>query len=216
MRAVVLNRPEGECTRGGQARRSASLKATAKLGRMGGGQQLEARGRGALAQRIHVLVGRVVLAVLTLTSFTALTMSASTLGLVALDAGTEPAVLSVATGQAALPVAQLAMLQSLSVQDLRRLNFPAQADPEDTWKVTTDQGEGWIDRYSGQTLAWLDSTPAQRIYEWALVLHTGEGAWPWAVVLGLVGACVLLFWLSGVVMWWQARRQAPHLSLIHI
>ena len=98
-------------------------------------------------------MGRVVLAVLTLTSLTALTMSASTLGLVALDAGTEPAVLSVATGQAALPVAQLAMLQSLSVQDLRRLNFPAQADPEDTWKVTTDQGEGWIDRYSGLSAA---------------------------------------------------------------
>ncbi|MBK9311626.1 MAG: PepSY domain-containing protein [Rhodocyclaceae bacterium] len=181
------------------------------LRRMGGWQQLAARVRGSLAQRIHVLVGRVVLAVLTLTSLTALTMSASTLGLVALDAGTEPAVLSVATGQA-VPVAQLAMLQSLSVQDLRRLNFPAQADPEDTWKVTTDQGEGWIDRYSGQTLAWLDSTPAQRIYDWALVLHTGEGAWPWAVVLGLVGACVLLFWLSGVVMWWQARRQAPHIT----
>ena len=181
------------------------------LRRMGGWEQLAARVRGSLAQRIHVLVGRVVLAVLTLTSLTALTMSASTLGLVALDAWTEPAVLSVATGQA-VPVAQLAMLQSLRVQDLRRLNFPAQADPEDTWKVTTGQGEGWIDRYSGQTLAWLDSTPAQRIYDWALVLHTGEGAWPWAVVLGLVGACVLLFWLSGVVMWWQARRQAPHIT----
>ena len=181
------------------------------LRRMGGWQQLAARVRGSLAQRIHVLAGRVVLAVLTLTSLTALTMSASTLGLVALDAWTEPAVLSVATGQA-VPVAQLAMLQSLRVQDLRRLNFPPQADPEDTWKVTTGQGEGWIDRYSGQTLAWLDSTPAQRIYDWALVLHTGEGAWPWAVVLGLVGACVLLFWLSGVVMWWQARRQAPHIT----
>ena len=184
------------------------------LRRMGGWQQLAARVRGSLAQRIHVLVGRVVLAVLTLTSLTALTMSASTLGLVALDAGTEPEVLSVATGQAAaLPVAQLAMLQSLSVQDLRRLNLPAQADPEDTWKVTTAQGEGWIDRYSGQTLAWQDSTAAQRIYDWALLLHTGEGAWLWwAVVLGLVGACVLLFWLSGVVMWWQARRQAPHIT----
>ena len=45
-----------------------------------------------------------------------------------------------------------------------------------------------------------------------MVLHTGEGAWPWAVVLGLVGACVLLFWLSGIVMWWQARQQAPHIT----
>jgi sulfite reductase (NADPH) flavoprotein alpha-component len=61
-------------------------------------------------------------------------------------------------------------------------------------------------------LAWQDATLAQRVYDWAVVLHTGEAAWPWAVVLGLVGASVLLFWLSGVVIWWQARRQAPHIT----
>ncbi len=104
------------------------------------------------------------------------------------------------------------MLQSLTVRDLRKLNFPDAADPEDTWKVATRQGEAWIDRSSGQTLAWQDPTLAQRVYDWALVLHTGEGAWPWAVVLGFVGASVLLFWWSGVVIWWQARRLAPHIT----
>jgi sulfite reductase (NADPH) flavoprotein alpha-component len=185
------------------------------LRRMGGWRKLAARVRGSLAQRIHVVTGRVVLAVLTLTSLTALTMSASTLGLVALDAGPEPYVVSVVPVGAvatALPAAQLDLLQNLAVGDLRKLNFPAAADPEDTWKVATAQGQGWIDQYSGQTLAWQEATLAQRIYDWALVLHTGEGAWLWAVVLALVGASVLLFWLSGVVMWWQARRLAPHIT----
>ena len=180
--------------------------------RMGGWQRLAARVRGSLAQRIHVVTGRVVLAVLTLTSLTALTMSASTLGLVALDAGVEPEVVSVVTGKIAMPSTQLAILQNLSVQDLRKLNFPDTTDPEDVWKVATSQGKGWIDQYSGQTLAWQDDTFAQRVYDWALVLHTGEGAWPWAVVLALVGASVLLFWLSGIFIWWQARRQAPHIT----
>ena len=27
-----------------------------------------------------------------------------------------------------------------------------------------------------------------------------------------MGASVLLFWLSGVVIWWQARRLAPHIT----
>lgn len=180
------------------------------LRRMGGWRRLGARVRGSLAQRLHVLTGRVVLVLLLLTSLTALTMSASTLGLVALDAGVEPDVVSVAAGQPAVPGAQLPLLQSLAVQDFRKLNFPDVADPEDTWKVATKQGEVWIDRYSGQTLATQDATFAQHVYDWALVLHTGEGAWPWAVVLALVGASVLLFWWTGVVIWWQARRQAPH------
>ncbi|HQS00128.1 MULTISPECIES: PepSY domain-containing protein [unclassified Polaromonas] len=182
------------------------------LRRMGGWRRLAARVRGSLAQRIHVVAGRVVLAVLFLTSLTALTMSASTLGLVALDTRTEPEVLSVVAGKPALPGAQLATLQGLVVRDLHKLNFPGITDPEDTWKVATVQGQGWIDRYSGQMLAWQDATFAQRVYDLAVVLHTGEAAWPWAVVLGLVGASVLLFWLSGVVIWWQARRQAPHIT----
>ena len=182
------------------------------LRRMGGWRRLAARVRGSLAQRIHVVAGRVVLAVLCLTSLTALTMSASTLGLVKLDTRIEPEVLSVVTGKPDLPGAQFATLQGLAVQDLRKLNLPDATDPEDTWKVATAQGQGWIDRYSGQMLAWQDATLAQRVYDLAVVLHTGEAAWPWAVVLGLVGASVLLFWLSGVVIWWQARRQAPHIT----
>jgi len=182
------------------------------LRRMGGWRRLAARVRGSLAQRIHVVAGRVVLAILFLTSLTALTMSASTLGLVALDTRAEPEVTSVVTGKPALPGAQIAPLQDLAMEDLRKLNFPSATDPEDTWKVATAQGQGWIDRYSGQMLAWQDATLAQRVYDLAVVLHTGEAAWPWAVVLGLVGASVLLFWLSGVVIWWQARRLAPHIT----
>ena len=181
------------------------------LRRMGGWRRLAARVRGSVAQRIHVVTGRVVLAVLCLTSLTALTMSASTLGLVKLDTRIEPEVLSVHLGKPELPGAQLATLKGIAIRDFRKLNFPDTTDPEDTWKVATAQGQGWIDRYSGQMLAWQDTTLAQRVYDLAAVLHTGEAAWPWALVLGFVGASVLLFWLSGVVIWWHARNQAPHI-----
>jgi sulfite reductase (NADPH) flavoprotein alpha-component len=183
------------------------------LRRMGGWRRLAAPVRGTLAQRLHVATGRVVLAVLCLTSATALTMSASTLGLVELDARAEPDVLSApAPGQPDLPGARLPALQSLAVQDLRTLTLPGATDPEDTWKVATTQGQGWVGRYSGEMLAWQDATLAQRVYDLAVVLHTGEAAWPWAVVLGLAGASVLLFWLSGVAIWWQARGQTPRIT----
>ncbi|MBN8763172.1 MAG: PepSY domain-containing protein [Thiobacillus sp.] len=144
------------------------------LRRMGGWRRLMARVRGSLAQRIHVVTGRVVLAVLCLTSLTALTMSASTLGLVTLDAGTEPDVVSVASGHPDLPVGQLSMLQNLSVRDLRKLNFPNAADPEDTWKLATRQGEAWIDRYSGKT--WRSASTTGR---WCCTLEKGPGPGPW-------------------------------------
>lgn len=182
------------------------------LRRLGGWRRLAAPVRGALAQRIHVVMGRVVLAVLCLTSLTALTMSTSTLGLVALEAGAEPELRSLAAGQPALLGAQLVALQTLAVQDLRKLNLPAATDPEDTWQVETAQGYGWVDRYTGQMLAWQNATLAQRVYDLAVVLHTGEAAWAWAVVLGLAGASVLVFWLSGLVIWWQARGLAPNIA----
>ena len=178
------------------------------LRRMGGWRQLAGRVRGTLAQRLHVLAGRVVLALLCLSSVTALFMSATTLGLVQLDAGPEPEVASSAGSGADLAPANIALLQSLRVQDLRRLNLPCAADPGDTWRVSTDQGQGWIDRRSGQLLAWQNATVARRMGDWAQVLHTGQSAWPWAVVLGLAGASVALLWVSGVLVWWQARQGA--------
>jgi sulfite reductase (NADPH) flavoprotein alpha-component len=182
------------------------------LRRMGGWRKLMSRARGSLAQRIHVITGRLVLAVLFLTSLTALTMSVSTLGVVKLDAWTEPEVVLVFTGKHELPVAQLVLLQNLPLQDLRQLNFPGNTDSQDTWKVATVEGRGWIDRYSGLTLAWQETSLAQHVYDMAWVLHTGESAWPWAAVLGLVGASVLVFWLSGLVIWRQGRRLAPHIT----
>ncbi len=182
------------------------------LRRMGGWRQLAGRVRGTLAQRLHVLAGRVVLAVLCLSSVTALLMSASTLGLAAPGAGPEPEVASTAVSAAPLPAGKLPLLQDLRTGDLRRLNLPDATDPTDTWQVTTVQGQGWMDRYSGQTLAWQEATAAQRIDDWARVLHTGESAWPWAVVLGLSGLSVLLFWATGVLIWWQERQGAVRIA----
>lgn len=184
------------------------------LHRMGGWRQLTGPVRGTLAQRLHVLAGRIVLAVLALSSAAALFMSAATFGVVRLDAQAEPDVASAPSAQPALslPASQLPLLQNLQLRDLRKLNLPAADDPQDVWRVTTAQGQGWIDRYSGQILAWQDATTAQRVYDWARLLHTGEGAWVWALVLGAMGASIPLFWVTGLVLWWRARRNRPTIS----
>ncbi len=180
--------------------------------RMGGWRRLGARARGSLVQRLHVASGRAVVAVLLLTSLTALYMSAATFGLVSSDAEFDPDVVSVAGAAPDLPAGRLLLLQDLRSAELRKLNFPDRADPADTWSVTTSRGRGWIDRRSGQTLAWQPASATQRLHDWALLLHTGEGAWLWAVVLGATAACIPLFWATGLMLWWQARRRTPKIA----
>jgi sulfite reductase (NADPH) flavoprotein alpha-component len=180
--------------------------------RLGGWKRLTARVRGSLLQRIHVVTGRIVVAVLLLTSITALYMSATTFDLISTDAGNEPDVVSVVSDQPDLQAQQLPLLNELRASDLRKLNFPAADDPEDYWEVETDQGTGWIDRRSGETLAWQATAMPQRLYDWVTLLHTGEGAWVWAVVLGFVGASIPLFWITGSLLWWQARSLTPRIT----
>ncbi|MDO5690992.1 MAG: PepSY domain-containing protein [Pseudomonadota bacterium] len=180
--------------------------------RQGGWRRVFSRARGTGLQRIHVIAGQVLVTVLGLSSITALFMSAVTFGLVTTEPDTEPNVISTVSTTAPAPAASLQLLQQLSVQDLRKLNFPAADDPEDTWRVTTAQGQGWIDRANGQTLAWQPVTTVQRVQDWAMVLHTGESAWAWALVLGLGALSIPAFWVTGLLLWLQARRRVPRIA----
>ena len=183
------------------------------LRRMGGWRHMTGRVRGSLAQRVHVVTGRIVLAVLLLSSVTALYMSSTTLGMIALDAEPEPEVASIVSGQPDIPGAQIALLQQVTLGELRALNFPDASDPEDAWKLATHQGEIWLDRYTGQALATQPASVARRLYDWALLLHAGEGAWwIWTVLLALTGASIPLFWISGLLIWWRARLDRPRIT----
>ena len=53
---------------------------------------------------------------------------------------------------------------------------------------------------------------AQRVHDLALLLHTGAGAWVWALVLGAAAACIPLFWVTGVILWWHARSLKPRVA----
>ena len=182
------------------------------LRRMGGWRRLTGAVRGTLAQRVHVLIGRVALVALLVSSISALYLSAATLGLIGRDATGDAEMISrVAPGAAAVDRApeRLPALQGIALTDLRKLSFPDASDPEDVWQVVTVDGSGGIDRYSGQWLGWQRASLGQRLDEWALLLHSGDGAWPWALALAVLAASIPLFWISGVFIWWQARRDRP-------
>lgn len=181
--------------------------------RQGGWRHVFGRARGSLLQRLHVIAGQMLVALLSLSSITALVMSAYTFNWLSAEAAAEPDVVStVSTNAVAAPPAELTLLRQVPVRALRKLNFPAADDPEDSWRISTDQGQGWIDRYSGQTLAWQEAGTAERLQGWAMVLHTGESAWAWALVLAVGGASIPLFWVTGLLLWLQARRLQPRIK----
>lgn len=168
--------------------------------------------RGTPAQRIHGISGRILALVLALSSLTALYMSASTFNLLPVDTAGEPDVVSAPGNQADQAVDALPLLQTLSADRLRKLNFPAADDPEDVWKVATDVGDGWIDRRSGHILVWQPAPAARIVYDWVYALHTGQGLWVWALVLGLAGACIPVFWISGFLIWHRGRSSVSRLA----
>ncbi len=180
--------------------------------RLGGWRRLAGRIRGTAAQRVHGVAGRVLVLVLALSSLTALYMSATTFGLVPADSDIDPDVVSAPGEQPDLAVEDLPLLRALSADGLRKLNFPAASDPEDTWAVAMDEAEGWIDRRSGHVLAWEPAPAARRIHDWIHALHTGQGLWAWALVLGLMGLSIPVFWISGFLVWRQGRGRIPRLA----
>ncbi|MBV2180810.1 MAG: PepSY domain-containing protein [Castellaniella sp.] len=180
--------------------------------RLGGWRHLLRPVRGTPAQRVHAVAGRILVPILALSSLTALYMSATTFSLIPADSAADPDVISVADGRPDLPVANLPLLGALSADGLRKLNFPAADDPEDVWRLSTDWGDGWIDRHSGHVLAWEPATPSRRIYDWIYALHTGQGLWLWALILGLAGLGIPVFWVSGYMVWRQGRARRPHLA----
>ncbi|MGY6270949.1 PepSY domain-containing protein [Achromobacter denitrificans] len=181
--------------------------------RLGGWRHvLFGRIRGTPAQRIHGISGRILLLVLALCSLTAVYMSATTFSLIPADSDTDTDVVS-APGELPDRAAEsLPLLQSIAADDLRKLNFPAADDPEDTWTVSADSGEGWIDRRSGDVLAWEPAPAARVLYDWVYALHTGQGLWAWALVLGLAGLAIPVFWVSGFLIWRQGRGRVPRLA----
>ena len=82
-----------------------------------------------------------------------------------------------------LPPQALSALHAYRVQDLEVLRFPSADDAAQSWEIRTQQGHGWIDRYSGKLLTWEATGPSQWLYRWARWLHTGEASWLWALVL---------------------------------
>lgn len=201
---------------GDAGRVTAGLSALAMLGliisgamllaaRLGGWHALLKPIRGTVMQRWHAELGRAAMLFLLLSALTGCYMSLTTHGL--LPEGTTDVAAATGSGSARLPAADVAALKTVRLDDLRELSFPYSADLTDVYTLTTAAGVSRIDAATGDTLDSVPHSLAHMVVETVYQLHTGQGLWPLAILLGIAAACVPIFTVTGGLIWWK-RRQA--------
>lgn len=190
-----------------------ALSGAVLLARRAGGWQALLRpmhGRGG--SRWHAEAGRLALAGLLLSSMTGIYLSAATFGLLPDGAQSEPDFPQTLTAGPALPVAQLAALRAVDLNDLRELAYPFPGDATSVYSLRTAHGDGYVDQASGTLLAFQAHKQARGVYELIYRLHTGEGLWWLGLLMGASALSVPLLSVTGTLIWWRRRSALPRIA----
>lgn len=180
--------------------------------RLGGWRHMFKTIQGTLSQRLHNQVGRVVLIALMLSSVTGLNMSAVTFELIPEYQAADPAFPTSVQGDLPASIDTLTALKAIPVSELRELVYPYKDDPNDVYSITTHKGRGFVDQSTGQLLSFKAFTNNQKLYEFIYMLHTGEGLWWLALLLGLSALTVPLMAWTGFQIWWSRRQAATTIN----
>ena len=180
--------------------------------RMGGWSRFFGRVRGTGIQRLHAEAGRFAVAGLLLSALTGCYMSLATFGFIPDGMKAEPPLPKAVNGGAPLAVGRLHALLPVDLADLRELTFPNPGDRSDVFTLTTAQGTGYIDQATGAMLAYMPNGIARQIYETIFMLHTGQGLWWLALILGAAALTVPMMAATGTAIWWTRRGARPRFA----
>ena len=167
--------------------------------------------RGTASQRLHAELGRFAVLGLFLSALTGCYMSLATFGVLPDGTISKPSVPTEVNGGPRAPVGQLAALKAVDLTDLRELTFPYARDLTDVYALTTAQGIGYVDAATGEMLAYLPHSLSRQVYETIYMLHTGQGLWPLALILGLAALTVPVLSAVGALIWWTRRSALPRI-----
>lgn len=170
--------------------------------RVGGWRHWFAPQKGPFAARFHTEIARLAVPILILSAITALWMTAANFDLLPNDEA-NPAFPQTVSGQTGFAPARIATFLAAPVTDLRDLTFPA--DSADVYTLTTGAGMSFIDQGTGAELSFAAHGPWARVYGWIYLLHTGQGAALWGLILGLIMLSVPVLAVTGTLSWAKGR-----------
>ena len=179
--------------------------------RMGGWRRLFAPAKGTGPQRLHAELARVAVFGLALTALTGLYMSGINFGFVPDGSSIGFSLLPKASGGTPVAIDTLHALAATSLSDLRELVFPAKGLATGVFTLTTSAGQGYVDPTTGALLSFKANNLWQQFYEAIYMLHTGQGVWWLGLMLGAAALAVPAMVMSGVVIWFNRRRNAVRL-----
>jgi len=162
------------------------------------------------SQRLHSHIGRLALVGLLLSATTGLYMSLETFEVIPDHQTAEPDFPEQVNGGKPAAIDSLNALKNIPVSELRELVYPYPQDTSDVYSIRTQHGMGFIDQSTGQLLSYQSYNNQQKIYEFIYMLHTGEGLWWLALILGLSALTVPLMTWTGIKLWWLHKQALPH------
>lgn len=172
--------------------------------RLGGYRALLRPLHGEAGQKWHSALGRFAMVGLLVTTLSGIYLSLSTFEILP-DGSNQSVPTASGSGGPRRPLHEIAVLKGIDLKDLRELTFPYSADLTDTYTLTTDRGVTQIDAATGEALGIEPHGPARRIHELIYRLHTGQGLWPLALILGLCALAMPVLALTGGIIWWKRR-----------
>lgn len=170
---------------------------------------------GTTGQRMHVVLGRFAVLGLLLSAMTGLYMSAGSLELIPEAPEAEAASPGNIVAGTPMPAQTLEALKAIDLNDLRGLIYPYPGNPADTYSLITNQGAGFINPSTGTLISYQAHSASRKVYELIYMLHTGEGLWWLAILLGLSALSVSVMVPTGIDIWWKRRRGLPKLADNH-
>lgn len=177
------------------------------LRRMGGWKQLFTPIQSRSISALHSILGRLLFLPLVVTALSALWLSAVTFDIILAGSGKAPAYPESLEELTQVAPWDLHGLQGIALADVEEIIFPIPDDWFDVWAVKTDAAYIFFDQFTGDELSRDPLATSGRIMGFITLIHTGEGVWPWAIILCISSLGVPFFSITGALVWWRNHRQ---------